>query len=316
LPLSWVASTASNRWVNFGDALSAIVVGAVAGRKPIHAAFDSKAERMSAIGTIGHALKNGKIHVWGTGLDRRVNPADPTLKAYVPPPDTEFLIHATRGPFTRAAFADHGVPAAEVYGDPALLLPGLFDFDLTKTWDLGVVVHITELDGIGPEARVKAGFRRYHIPEELASRIQIINTWTAPDARSVLAKVEEIGRCRRIVSTSLHGVIIGEMFGIPSLYFHLGAGGLQTYDVTAPDCPLDHRLRDHFAGTGRSHVTAFGAPRHLATPWEELLGQVDTGWTPIRWDPRPLLEAFPAERAAWPRIALDNLPAEVTDIRF
>lgn len=272
---------------------------------------------MAAIGTIAQELRNGRIHIWGTGLDRRVNPLDRASTAgYVPPPHTQFVVHATRGPLSRQTFLDNGIPAPEIYGDPALLLPRLFAFDLEKKWDLGVIVHLSELSDIGPDAQLRETLARYRVPPELADRVRIINTWTPRSARDVLAKVEEIGHCRRALSTSLHGLTVAEILGVPALHFPIEGQGLDRFDVMDPACRLDHRFRDYYAGTGRATVRALGQQRHLTTPWRDVFAMIDDAYRPPVWDPAPLLRAFPHPLAMGEPIALDALPPEITTIRF
>lgn len=65
---------------------------------------------------------------------------------------------------------------------------------------------------------------------------------------AIKVKVGEILSCRRVLGTSLHGLIIAESYGIVCATFdiHDGAKGrFAAYDDTA----LDHRMRDFYAGT-------------------------------------------------------------------
>ncbi len=232
------------------------------GRGPLgpavrHAAFDQKAERLAAVGTIGHAQKNGHVHFWGTGLDATRNPVDPSINHYVLPPDTRFTVHATRGPRTEAVLRKAGLAnTTGVYGDPVWLLPQLWPMDhVEKTTDIGVIVHLTELEEQTPESGTQAVLKRYRIPDQLKGNIRIINTLTAPTVDGLKAKIEEIAACRIILSTSLHGLVIAETYGIPCAWFATyGDGSGVRLDLRDEHAKIDHRMRDFYLGAGAASL--------------------------------------------------------------
>ena len=69
------------------------------------------------------------------------------------------------------------------------------------------------------DAKPREAYERYHVPPELAGSVRIINTLTAVSAASMREKLDEILSCKRLVSTSLHGMVFAESYGIPCLYF-------------------------------------------------------------------------------------------------
>jgi hypothetical protein len=307
IPLSWVATTSEHPHANLGDALSAVVVSAIAGLPVRRAAFDDASERMVAVGTIGHAQKNGVLHFWGTGMDATLNPVDRSIRQYIRPQNTDFVVHGVRGRKTADVLRGQGIKVPDVFGDPVWFLPRIMPMGhVKKTHDLGVILHISELTSMDPESGVKEALKRYNIPPSLAGSIRLINTYTAPKVDAFAAKVEEIVSCRRIISTSLHGMVIAETYGIPCGWFGTYEGGRLILDVDDAENRIDHRIRDFYSGVGKSGVIAFCRDRALETPWEDVITWIDETWQPLRYDGRALFDSFPVghgvsfEDALWP----------------
>lgn len=103
-------------------------------------------------------------------------------------------ILALRGPLSAK-----GIRGDFALGDPGLLANELVHVE-TKKHDLGVVPHWSD-PGLADN------FTRY--------RPVVINP--AGDPLDVL---QTIGECRKIVSSSLHGIILADAFGIPRRYEH------------------------------------------------------------------------------------------------
>lgn len=99
-----------------------------------------------------------------------------------------------RGPLTAAAIAGQH-KGDLVIGDPGLLADELVAVD--KVYDLGLVPHWSD-----KALEHRQEFRRFkpHIIRPSGDPLQVIR---------------EIGRCRKIVTSSLHGVIVADSFGIP-----------------------------------------------------------------------------------------------------
>lgn len=101
-------------------------------------------------------------------------------------------ILALRGPLTARGFA-----GSIALGDPGLLAPELVG-PQEKQWDLGIVPHWQD-DELAE--RFKKIIRAPHT-------VKVINAQDDP-----LTVVRQIGACRRIVTSSLHGMIIADAFG-------------------------------------------------------------------------------------------------------
>lgn len=321
VPLSWVATTPEQTYTNFGDGLSAVMVSSLAGMPVVRANFDEASERVVAVGTIGHGQKNGILHFWGTGVDAMRNPVAGDAP-YSKPPNTEFNVYATRGPRSAATFRSAGIEAPDIFGDPVWLLPRIWPLDdVEKTHDLGVILHISELTEQRPGVSYRPDYIRYDIPEEWAGRIKIINTYSDATPEAMRAKVAEILSCRRIVSTSLHGLVICETYGIPCAWFAtygVGDGEGAQLEIDDPESKIDHRIADFYAGLGRTTINAYLQDRLLKSDWNSIIRFVDRRWRPVEgYDGDALLRAFPLPLAVDPAASRWDIdPAIWSDIDF
>ncbi|HEY4894716.1 MAG TPA: polysaccharide pyruvyl transferase family protein [Solirubrobacteraceae bacterium] len=187
----------NQRWFtssNFGDVLAVCLAAAVAGdslrlldwKDRPHSAGDA----YLSIGSILAAADASSI-VWGTGF------AAETSRVTGPPRE----ITAVRGPMTRRLLIDSGIACPEVYGDVALLLPRFVDVPVTKRFELGIACHYVDRSDI-----------RIH---RLAERgdVTLIDLLGPPRAT-----LDHIRSCRRIASSSLHGLVVADAYGIPAIW--------------------------------------------------------------------------------------------------
>jgi hypothetical protein len=298
VPLGWAATSSKAPYPNLGDALSAVMTAAIAGLPAQRRNFDDKGERLVAVGTIGHGQRNGVVHLWGTGLDATRNAFDPSLKRFAIPPGTNLVAHAMRGRNSAARLRELGVAVPHAYGDPVWFLPKLLAGQpVERQYELGIVLHITELTEATPTAGPRPEYRRYQIPPSLAGVVRIINTYTENDTASLLARANDIRSCKRIVSTSFHGLVIAECFGIPNAWFSTHPGEGMLLDVDDEDQQIDHRIRDWHSGTGSQRVLTFGAERHVPARWDQVFRFIDRMWEPMEIDAAPLFGAFPLRPA-------------------
>lgn len=178
--------------VNFGDSLFDLICERVVGRHVKVVGISYSGPKLLLGGSVLQACRDGDI-IWGVGL------RDPAM----PMPFRKLDVRAVRGPLTRAFLASSkGIHCPEVYGDPALLLPRLF-----PEW-------------IWQPERNKVGFiphyRDIAFVKDVPPGIDVILPTSPP--RTV---VDRILRCEYIVSSSLHGLIVAEAFGIPSRWVRL-----------------------------------------------------------------------------------------------
>jgi pyruvyltransferase len=99
----------------------------------------------------------------------------------------------------RGPLSARGIPGNYGLGDPGLLADELVG-PQKKLWDLGIVPHFSDMDLV---KRFTALIPKQH-------SIKVISPSKDP-----LTVVKEIGSCYRIVTSSLHGMIVADAFGIP-----------------------------------------------------------------------------------------------------
>ena len=189
---------------NFGDNLTAILVRKILNEK-IELADRNDKGKLLAVGSILTAMRENDV-IWGTGSIR-----DAEIKI---PNGVKIL--ALRGPLTRRILRGENIP--QIYGDPGLLLPLIYNPKIKKIHKIGIVPHYVD-----KEIRIENGMHFINIESEPKKIIQ------------------EILSCELIISSSLHGIVCAEAYGIPAIwakYSNKIIGG-------------DFKFQDYFLGTGR-----------------------------------------------------------------
>jgi len=171
---------------NFGDDLTPWLMPRY-GVLPIHRLPSSA--RLAGAGSILGFLPEGYAGaIWGSGLMEEVERPLP-----------ESRVFAVRGPFSAELI---GVRGPVVFGDPGLLVARHVARP-RRRWEIGVVPH--------------GHHRRNPILRRLSQRddgsVHVINVHRHADSA-----VREIAACGVIVTTSLHGLITADAFGIPAAW--------------------------------------------------------------------------------------------------
>ena len=186
IPLQWC------RGMNWGDALSPVLVKALSGRNVVHTEALHQ-HRILAIGSILGAA-NLRSEVWGSGFIRAGEKVISAPKA----------IYAVRGPLTRKMLVDQGINCPEIYGDPALLLPKIFDPDVSVEYELGVIPHYIDKN--------REFIRRCRLdPNILVIDIE----------DGIESFVKAVKSCEMIASSSLHGLICADAYERPNVWIQL-----------------------------------------------------------------------------------------------
>ncbi|WP_374674999.1 polysaccharide pyruvyl transferase family protein [Ideonella sp.] len=196
---------------NFGDILNPYLVERLTGLPPLHS---PKGTGVLAIGSTVRFAREGTV-VWGAGTPRMSDRLDPRAR---------YL--AVRGPLTAELVRQCGGQAPEVLGDPACLLPRVYTPRPAATRHrLGVVLH--------------------HAHE---GRVQVTGDAVAIGVlragyEGIEAFVDELCACDRVLTSSLHGLIVAHAYGIPAQWFTV---------LDAPDAvPGDGtKFRDYLLSVG------------------------------------------------------------------
>lgn len=232
---------------NFGDILSPIVVGAISGREVQHVMGPRK---MIAIGSLLQVAQPGDI-IWGAGfIGTGIIPSN--LKVY-----------AVRGPKTREVILKKGGICPKVYGDPAIFLPYIFGHyaNTPKAYKFGIIPHYVDF------AKTKS-----YIKDPAVNVIDILS--------GVDNVIKEATKCEVLFSSSLHGIILGECFKIPTGWVTMGgalAGG-------------EFKFEDYYLSTQREKQIKLDWSNGInISSTTELIKSIET---PI-FDHKALIDSFP-----------------------
>ena len=168
------------------------------------------------IGSILGECYGKNLEIWGSGF------RSDKSRLHVMPKK----IHSVRGPLTRQALLQQGFDCPEVYGDPALLVSRYYHPKPRKIFKYGIIPHY--VDEKNP--LVRSIISR---PDVLVISMADYKHWhDIPDA---------VCSCEKIISSSLHGLIVADSYGIPNTWVRFSdniAGGSFKY-------------LDYFASVGR-----------------------------------------------------------------
>jgi pyruvyltransferase len=207
---------------NWGDKLNPVLVSLISGKRVLNAhglynLFDLPVHVVigSGLGNGGHASSI----VWGQGFARyddrlRVRPR---------------RICAVRGPLSRQKVLESGLPCPAVVGDPALLLPRYFDEDVTKRHRIGLIPHFSH-SGLVEFERLR---------QQGAEIIDITG--------GLFEVVRSVKSCSLIASSSLHGLIIADAYGVPSKWLQVEGRPIED----------GFKFHDYLRSVGRSDLEPF-----------------------------------------------------------
>jgi len=193
---------------NVGDLLSLVIVNFVKDKFNLKDVKRRRTIRMFAIGSVIHNAKSDMV-IWGSGIRDRATQ----------PPKVNFDIRAVRGPLTRKRMIENGYSCPEIYGDPAILLPLFYNPEVRKKYDYTIIPHYYKEDEVPMQYRDK-----------------VMSTFTS-DWKGF---IERIVASEYVISSSLHGLILAEVYGVPAIL----------YDVEKDV----FKYEDYFQGTGRTDI--------------------------------------------------------------
>lgn len=206
---------------NFGDAINPLVIQNLSQKEVTKVEpYLYNKQHYFVIGSILGRVNKNSI-VWGSGF---ISEED-MFK------EKPFKIHAVRGPKTREKLLNVGVDCPEVYGDPALLLPKLYNPKIDKKYSLGIIAHYFDKDNNWLQNNINN------------STIKIIDV----SQQDPYGFINDILSCEKIVSSSLHGIITADAYGIPAKWIKLSDklhGG-------------DFKFLDYFLSVKRKDTEAF-----------------------------------------------------------
>lgn len=226
---------------NFGDLLGPWIVARIRDSRGL-GPERSDADRLLAVGSILRLASAGDV-VWGTGVNGKS-----LDKGAFPVVD----VRAVRGPLTAEVLRASGNEVPEVFGDPGLLVPHLW-----SDAELGIQ------RGRGGTVLMPNFHDAPRFPRSAVSPLG-----------DILGRVRALAEAERVVTSSLHGIVIAEAYGVP-------------VSVVASGAEPPFKYEDYYRGTGRELPEVF-------PDWKTALASRPSR-PDLAWDPAPLLGAFPAE---------------------
>lgn len=232
---------------NFGDYLSPLLVEILSGRKVQYAPVQ-QADLMAVGSILGRESKARRwgflprrMHIWGTGTgSERVHYSG------------RHYYHAVRGALTLSQI--DGLRGSPVLGDPGLLAPWVLggrEKPVAKKIHVGIIPHYA--DQVEPAVA------------ELLAAIpgsRLINVFSP--VRQVL---EEIASCDFVLSSSMHGLIVADSFGVPNQWLLLSRGRISEY-----------KFADYYSAFGISSVKPL-LPQDVMQGGPALLERLTAGYT-------------------------------------
>lgn len=198
---------------NWGDALNPVIAEFLSGRGVKYTKI-KYCDGFLAIGSVLSSANSGTT-VWGSGFMSR----DQTCK------EKPRKVCAVRGPLTRNMLLEQDIDCPEVYGDPALLLPIFYNKHVQKEFRLGVIPHY--VDAEHPWVKTV----------EAQNDVRVIDV-----ENGTFDFVDAVQSCEFIVSSSLHGLICADSYGIPNTHIELSK------NVTGDN----FKFRDYAASIGKT----------------------------------------------------------------
>lgn len=209
---------------NWGDELNVYLLERLTGRKVLvanasltHYIFPIR--RYICIGSILGWYETDKAEIWGAGImSEDFMLRNPAAK-----------IHLVRGKYTRDVLVSNGIECPECYGDPALLLSRLYQPDVQKKYRLGIIPHSED-----ENLPYLQDYIARHNDVCLISMASY-DKWTDV--------IDKMNSCSFIVSSSLHGLIVSDSYGIPNFWITF------TENI---ERKRDFKYRDYFSSVNRN----------------------------------------------------------------
>lgn len=224
------------------------------GEVPLHKLF--KMTNYVPIGSIIGMCTNENSVIWGAGI----------LKSDTPRIKRPATVLAVRGPRTRARLLEWGIECPEVYGDPAMLVSKYYNPRRQIRHKIGIIPQYGKEKG----DKVRNILGKYK--EAYFIDIRNYETWQS--------FIDEILSCEMVASYSLHGLIMAETYGIPSLWIRL-----------AEDNDTDNfKYWDFYESIGKYSMNPMRIDTN--TTLASVISKTKE-WTPGHIDLNPLLASCP-----------------------
>jgi pyruvyltransferase len=193
---------------NIGDGFNPLIFNHFIGNKhPVYKHIDS----LPVFSEKPHIIGIGSIIKWGKEVDASkqiIVGSGFISEQHVPYAHQPLKIISVRGPKTRAKYLEYGLKCPAIYGDLGLLTRYVIPPPITcnKKFKIGFIPHY------------------YDKKTPLILKVKENPDWTVINIRQAYTPkrfVKQIHECEYILSSSLHGIIISDSYGIPAYHIEL-----------------------------------------------------------------------------------------------
>lgn len=241
---------------NLGDALGIVICQYLLNERNL--SVDSYVPVKKHLFTVGSNIFGSNIKgnyqdttIWGSGIIQ-----EPTIGVtfFQKIARRKLDVRAVRGPLTREILLKFGHQCPERYGDPAILMPLIYQPIIQDKRPYSIVLQFAH----------ERKFRANHPNEHMVS----MNT------NDYKAVIDEIVSSKIVYTSSLHGIILAESYGVPAVFFR----GLNK--------KIDFKYLDYYYSTGRKDIK-------IAESFEEALAMKPLPLPDLTKMRQDLLDSFP-----------------------
>jgi pyruvyltransferase len=181
---------------NFGDSINTVLFNTLAKKSFVYKKTPTEPHYM-ATGSVVHFSNTNSI-IFGTGFISDTS----TISNGIPSD-----IIAVRGPLTRNKFLKMNVKCPDIYGDPLLLFPLVYNSSIqVKPKTIGIIPHYIDMKSASLQTLITNLQRKY--------TVRIINIEVGTEYKGF---IDSIAECETIISSSLHGMMMGIVYKKPTI---------------------------------------------------------------------------------------------------
>lgn len=212
--------------INFGDELTKEIITKLFKKRVIVSNAIDRRFDILGVGSLIHFFNevvDYKIFVWGSGL------IDNNVKRI----NQNFIFKACRGSNTRSKLSEKykDIPL----GDPGLLCNLIYKNKVKETKKIGVIAHYRDEQSNYLNSIIKKHPEIFTIISVSQSPKQV---------------ADKIRGCRLILSSSLHGLIVSDSFGVPNIHLKLSDNLKSPHHLRGGE----YKFRDYYSGIGKKYA--------------------------------------------------------------
>ncbi|MCW8108061.1 polysaccharide pyruvyl transferase family protein [Alteromonas ponticola] len=189
---------------NFGDLVGPYIYQKLTGKTaetfPVNKQkVPEERKHFLIIGSILHFSTN-QSHLWGIGL-MKARDVEKHKEVF-----SASRIFAVRGPITRKHLISSGIISERhplAYGDPAILLPLFHNPECEKKYEIGLIPHVKDYEKVKERYKDQPHVRVIQLGD------------LGYEFSNIEPVIDEIKECQRVISSSLHGVIVCHSYDVP-----------------------------------------------------------------------------------------------------